>query len=294
MQNTLLTLGALLLAIAGIVFAAVTYQQVGPVGRALILLVLTGAAAVAPERLKARSLTASAEALAGVALVLAVLDAWVLRRAGVADDVDGLSYAVVATAVLALVAGAYAVAVPLRVSRIATVLLAQLPVVLLLARTEPSWPVVATTLAALTAADVLVAAERRIPKDVRLTAVLMASGAFAGSLMTSAIAVQQDDRGAGFGFLALAAVLAAGSYRIARPDRARPGFRHCRAAARGRCLGDSPGRPHLDAGAAGTRCRRLAGRDGCRAAPDAPAPGPDRRWRGGPGRRRSSPRAKQS
>ncbi|MBA2323365.1 MAG: hypothetical protein H0V92_04865, partial [Pseudonocardiales bacterium] len=81
-QNTLLTLGALLLAVAGIVFAAVTYQKVGPAGRALILLTLTAAAALAPVRLRARGLTASAEALAGVALVLAALDAWVLRRAG--------------------------------------------------------------------------------------------------------------------------------------------------------------------------------------------------------------------
>lgn len=213
-QNTLLTLGALLLAVAGIVFAAVTYQKVGPVGRALILLALTGAAAVAPQRLRARSLTASAEALAGVALVLAVLDAWVLRRAGVADDVEGLSYAAVATGLLALAAGAYAVAVPLRVSRIATVLLAQLPVVLVLARTEPSWPVVATVLAVLAAVDVVVAAERRLPKDARLTAAGMAGVGALSSLMASVAAVQQDDRGAGFGLLVLALLLAAGSIRI--------------------------------------------------------------------------------
>ncbi|MCU1624736.1 MAG: hypothetical protein JWL79_3581, partial [Frankiales bacterium] len=198
-QNTLLTLGALLLAVAGIVFAAVTYQKVGPVGRALILLVLTAAATVAPGRLKARGLTASAEALAGVALVLAALDAWVLRRAGLAGGTNGLSYAVVATALLALLAGAYAVAVPLRLSRIATVVLTQLPVVLLMVRAEPSWPVVATTLAGLAAVDVLVAAERRVPGDARLTAVLAAAGAVVGSLASSSIAVQDNDKGAGLG-----------------------------------------------------------------------------------------------
>src|SRR5207302_5106445 len=42
-QNTLLTLGALLLGAAGVVFTAVTYSHVGVVGRALILLALTAA-----------------------------------------------------------------------------------------------------------------------------------------------------------------------------------------------------------------------------------------------------------
>ncbi|MCW2542909.1 MAG: hypothetical protein JWM40_461 [Frankiales bacterium] len=213
-QNTLLALGALLLAVAGIVFAAVTYQRVGPVGRALILLVLTAAAVAAPIRLAKRGLTASAEAIAGVALVLGALDAWVLRRAGIAEGTDGLSYSAVASGLLALAAGGYASVVPLRVSRIACVALAQLPVVFLLVRTEPALPVVATTLACLAALDLLVVGERRLPRDARVTAAIAAGALLVISLVVSAAAVDQDDRGAGLGFLTLALVLATASIRL--------------------------------------------------------------------------------
>jgi hypothetical protein len=210
-QNTLLTLGALLLAIAGIVFAAVTYRHLGPVGRALILLLLTAAAAWAPARLKDRGLTASAEALAAVAIVLGALDAWVLQRAGVADGANGLSYAAGATALLALVTGCYALLVPLQVSRIATVVLAQLPVVLVLVRVEPSLPVVATVLAALGAVDLAVLAERRLPRDARYTAGLFGLTGLVVSVAVSIGAVSEEDAGAGFGLLAVALVLAVAS-----------------------------------------------------------------------------------
>ena len=216
-QNTLLLLGALLLAGAGIVFAAVTYRQLGPGGRALILLLVTVIAAMVPQRLLKRGLSASAEALSAVALVLAVLDAWALRRAGLAESSNGLSYAAVASGLLAAASGAYAVAVPLRVARISAVLLAQLPVALVLARNELPRPVVAMVLVAVAAVDLVIAAERRWPSDVRAAATAVAISNLIASLAASAAAVRHDDTGAGLGLVAVALVLAAASTRV--PDR---------------------------------------------------------------------------
>src|SRR4051794_37021207 len=62
-QNTLLGLGALLPAAAGLVFAAVTYTPLGATGRALVLIVLTLAAGAGATALARRSLPASAEAV---------------------------------------------------------------------------------------------------------------------------------------------------------------------------------------------------------------------------------------
>ena len=87
-QNTLLGLGALLLTIAGIVFAAVTYDRLGAGGRATVLVVLTLLAGAAVPRLKARGLDATAETLAVVTLALSALDAYGLRTMGLEENAD--------------------------------------------------------------------------------------------------------------------------------------------------------------------------------------------------------------
>ena len=212
-QNTLLTLGALLLALAGVVFAAVTYRHLGVVGRALVLLTLTGAAAAAPVMLLRRGLTASAEALAGVALALGTLDAWALQRAGLAGSLDDRTYAAVATAVLAVGAGLHASAVRVRVSQLGAAVFAQLPVVLVLARTEASLPVIAVTLAGLGALDVAVASHQRTPSRLRSTTSALAGLAVLGSLGASVLAVHDHQAAAGAGLLALAAIAALAAAR---------------------------------------------------------------------------------
>ena len=212
-QNTLLTLGALLLALAGVVFAAVTYRHLGVVGRALVLLTLTGAAAAAPVVLLRRGLTASAEALAGVALTLGTLDAWALQRAGLAGSLDDRTYAAVATAVLAVGAGLHASAVRVRVSQLGAAVFAQLPVVLVLARTEASLPVIAVTLAGLGALDVAVASHQRTPSLLRSTTSALAGLAVLGSLGASVLAVHDHQAAAGAGLLALAAIAALAAAR---------------------------------------------------------------------------------
>src|SRR5439155_2919216 len=116
-QNTLLTLGALLLAGAGIVFTAVTYQHLGVVGRAAMLLALTAAALLAPTRLLPRGLTASAESVAAVGVVLALLDVYALRRAGIGKEVEASSYSAVALGALSALLASYAAVVPVRTVR---------------------------------------------------------------------------------------------------------------------------------------------------------------------------------
>ena len=106
-QNTLLTLGALLLVGAVLVFAAVTYRQLGVAGRAVVLLMLTGATVPAAQVLSRRGLGASAEAVTSIGLALGVVDAYALRRAGWGDGVDGSTYAAVSGAVLAGLSGTW-------------------------------------------------------------------------------------------------------------------------------------------------------------------------------------------
>jgi hypothetical protein len=212
-QNTLLTLGAILLAGAGIVFTAVTYRHLGVVGRAVVLLTLTAAAGWAPVLLLRRGLSASAESVAAVAVVLSLLDGYALRRAGVGDAVDSRSYWCAATAVLATGLGAYSAAVPVRVTRWSCALLAQLPLLFLLGRLESGPATVSVALAAQAGADGAVAARARLPRDVRLLLALLGALLVLGSLGAGAGAVAEDERAAWGGFALLAGLLAVGSWQ---------------------------------------------------------------------------------
>ncbi len=208
MQNTLLTLGALLLAVAALVFGAVTYQHLGATGRALVLLALTAAAAAAPVLFVRRGLTATAEALTGVAVVLGLLDAWAFRRAGLGDGLASTTYAALALGLLAGLTALYAAQLPVRTARIAAVVLAQPIVALLLTRVDADPVPAALALAGLAAVDVLVWLTPQLPRDSRDTAAVMAGVAQAGALVSCAAAVQADSASAAFGLLAVAAVAA--------------------------------------------------------------------------------------
>lgn len=210
-QNTLLALGALLLALAALVFTAVTYRHLGVVGRALVLLSLTAAAAWAPTALRRRVLTSSAEAVGAIAVVLTVLDVIALRRAGFGQDVDSRSYYAVALAVVAGLVAAWSRVVPLRVAQLAWPLIAQLPVPFLLGRLDPSLPVVATVLAAQALLDLLAAVHTRLP---RLSGAVLGAAAVPLCLVAlslSAQAVDENDHAAGAGLVAVAVVLAVAS-----------------------------------------------------------------------------------
>lgn len=207
-QNTLLTLGAVLLALAGVVFTAVTYRHLGVVGRAAVLLTLTATAGWAPVALSRRGLGASAEAVGAVALALSVLDAVSLRRAGVGDGLDGRTYALIASTVLTGMAGGYSRLVPLQVTRAATVVLAQAPVPLLLARLEVDAWTVGVVLSCQAALDLLAAAGTPWSRTHRITALVAAGPLTLVAFGASMAAVTDDDRGGSLGLVAIAAVLA--------------------------------------------------------------------------------------
>jgi hypothetical protein len=217
-QNTLLGLGAVLLAVAGIVFASVTYRQLGVVGRATVLLLLTAAATAAPFALVRRRLTSSAEAIGAVALTLALVDAWSLRKAGLGDGMDGRTYGAIATAVLALAAGAAASALPLKVWRISAVLLAQLPVLYLLARTEADSATIGVVLAVLAAVDLAVLLAPALPKAVSMTAAAAGVIALGSAVLVSIDALQGSDRAGSLGLTCAALVLIAGATRAPQAE----------------------------------------------------------------------------
>jgi hypothetical protein len=211
-QNTLLGLGALLLTIAGIVFAAVTYNRLGAGGRAAILVLLTVVAAATVPRLKGRGLDATAEAITVVTLALAVLDAYGLRKLGLGADTEPTVYAAGSALVLAVLSGAYAAAVPVLVPRVATVVLAHLPVPLLLAHAHASPGDTGLAFAFVVAANLLawLLLSRPSLRDVQIT--VLAAGVVTAGLATLFAAVGAfalGAEGAGQAALAVLAALAA-------------------------------------------------------------------------------------
>jgi hypothetical protein len=214
-QNLLLGLGALLLAVAATVFAAVTYDRLGAGGRAAVLVALTGVALGVVPVLLRRGLTASAETATGVALVLAALDAYGLRTLGVGDDLEASTYTAITAALLAAGATGWAAAFPLRLPRVAAVVVAQLPPLLLLASAEASAGTAGLVLVGLAACDVALAHSLR-GRDLRGRGlgdvVLTASGAAlvaasAALLLSLGSALDEKVSGAE-GLVALAALSA--------------------------------------------------------------------------------------
>ncbi|MFD5630043.1 SCO7613 C-terminal domain-containing membrane protein [Streptomyces sp. NPDC127072] len=105
-QNVLLILGGVLLTIAAIAFTLVSWGHLGITGRSVVLGAVTVAALGAPVPLLRRGLGATAEAVAGLGLALTVLDAYALYEVAL-PDTDGVGYAAVASAVLAVGWAAY-------------------------------------------------------------------------------------------------------------------------------------------------------------------------------------------
>ncbi|MFT9670480.1 SCO7613 C-terminal domain-containing membrane protein [Streptomyces rhizosphaericola] len=108
-QNVLLTLGGLLLTVAAVAFTLVSWGSMGIGGRAAVLALVTAAALAAPALLLRRKLAATAEALAALALVLTLLDAYAIHAVAT-PDADGLTFTAIASAVLAALWTAYGLA----------------------------------------------------------------------------------------------------------------------------------------------------------------------------------------
>lgn len=206
-QNTLLGLGALLLAAAGLVFAAVTYSNLGATGRAVVLLLLTLLAGAGATELARRRLPSSAEAVAAVTLVLSVVDAWAVRRAGLGSSLDSTTYAAIASGLLAVLAGLWVAATPLRVTQGVTVAFAQGLVVLELAGHHGPAARVSAVLALLVATNA-VATRLPLPPVTRWTAAAFGALWTSGVLVAAAVSYKHAEPAGCVGLLVLAAVAA--------------------------------------------------------------------------------------
>ena len=218
-QNTLLGLGALLLAVAGIVFTAVTYDQLGAGGRAAVLVALTLLAGAAVPLLLRRRLSATAETLTAVALVLAGLDAYGLRRLGLLPGLDALPYAALSAAVLSAASAAFARLVPVRLAGVAAVVAAQLPVPLLLVHAEASPATAGLVLAGLAAADLatVTGLTGRVRGHVIATLATSAGAVVLVGLLTSLDGAATDEPGLGALALAAQAAVLAGASLLLPP-----------------------------------------------------------------------------
>ncbi|PWR11064.1 permease, partial [Micromonospora sicca] len=171
-QNIPLGLGALLLGVAAVVFAAVATSSMDALARLGVLVVATVLMLLAPPVLARRGLTSTAETIAAVGLLLVPLAGyalWAVDRIG-----GGASGAVFAGSIFlmtTLVAFGYAQWTGLRAPRFATVLAAQ-PVLPLLAYdriTGPAgWALVLTVVAVvdLALARSAVILERPVRRDL--------------------------------------------------------------------------------------------------------------------------------
>ncbi len=138
-QNIPLGLGALLLGVAAVVFAAVATSSLDALARLGVLCLATVLMLLAPPVLARRGLTATAETISAVGLLLVPLAGYALWSV---DSVGGASSAVFAGAVFAVTAGValgYGGWTGLRAPRFATVLALQ-PILPLLASDRISAP----------------------------------------------------------------------------------------------------------------------------------------------------------
>ncbi|MEU2832902.1 hypothetical protein ABZ667_30295 [Streptomyces lavendulae] len=187
-QNVLLTLGAVLLAVAALAFTLVSWGSLGIGGRSAVLALLTAAALAAPAALLRRGLRSTAESVAGVALLLTVLDAYALHAVGL-PGTDGGVYAAGAAAVLAGLWAGYGLALPgLRLPLPAAVAAAQLPLPLAAAVTGAGplaggWALLAT--AALDAALATAVSRRAVRLPAGAAGALLAALALSTGLALS-------------------------------------------------------------------------------------------------------------
>jgi hypothetical protein len=133
-RNTLLTLGGVLLAIAAVVVTGLFFTAAPIGGRAVILAVATLVALTMPLVLARRTLTATAETLAGFGLLAVFLDGYAAYRTdqfGLAD-LSLTLFSSVLCGLVAAVAAAYRLASHLRAPQYAALLAVQ-PVLPLLA-----------------------------------------------------------------------------------------------------------------------------------------------------------------
>jgi hypothetical protein len=289
-QNLLLGLGVFLLAVAAAIFVAVAWGRLGVTVKTALLLAVTAAATLAVPATRRRGLAATAEALAVLAVGLALLDAHGLRRAGLLalDRPDGRVYWAGATALVAALAAVGAARVGARAWRYAAASLGQLPVPLLAARLAdiPRVGRVAAAAVLLAGQAVVVAAlaSGRVPRvprrpDLRALCTLGESLAWLAGLQLAGVAAyppaEQPVLPGMAALLALAAAAGAGAW-IAGPVHP---LRHLQAAAAAVAVALAAYAPAARALDSNARSVALAGVVLLLVLAAAPVPAP---WRPGP------------
>lgn len=226
-QNVLLVLGGVLLTVAAIAFTLVSWGHLGIAGRAAVLGAVTFAALAAPVPLLKRGLRSTAESVAGLGLVLTVLDAYALHEVAL-PEVDGTGYAAAATALLAVLWAAYGRSLgALRLPLPAAMATAQLPLLLWVVAAGAGHHTITAALLVTAAFDTVVA----LSVSVRSVRVVAAVGAYgtgawgllaAGWLSWEATGPSAAARAAAL--LALAAAIALGAAWRAPAAQAAPGL----------------------------------------------------------------------
>ena len=222
-QNLLLGLGVLLLAVAAVIFLVVSWGVLGVGGRAAVMAGCTVVAAAGATYASRRGLGATAEAVALLTVGLALLDAYGARSAGLADldRASGLPYWAGALGLIALAAGAGAVVLPLRSLRVSAAVLGQLPGPLLAAEwadgADHPAVVVATvlTVQAIATVALVIGWPFAAPaRDARVVVLAGAAMAWSAATLSAALAAYGEDGSLVLGTLLLlvlagAAVVAA-------------------------------------------------------------------------------------
>ncbi|WP_187283406.1 SCO7613 C-terminal domain-containing membrane protein [Streptomyces sp. t39] len=182
-QNLLLVLGGLLLAVAAVAFTLVSWGHMGIGGRSAVLGAVTVAALAAPAPLLRRGLRSTAESVGVLALVLTVLDAYALHRVAF-PGTDGVLYTAVAATLLAALWSAHGLLLPrLSTPLPAAVLVAQAALPLWALSGAAGAPDVAWALLVTAALDVAAALRAR-PAVVRGFAGAAAAATGGGALLT--------------------------------------------------------------------------------------------------------------
>lgn len=184
-QTVLQVLGASLLATASIVFLVFSWGLMSLGARAAVVALGTAVVLGLAAWLRRRGLAQSAEAVGALGAVLVGLDAWAVHATGLAGRTDGAVYAAAASAVCAVLLGAYGRLTGVRAGIVAAAVLAPgVPVVLLPAVDGTA----ATTLLLLVAT--VVASARFVPGPPlvaeRCTLAVVAALTLAAAVVTAA------------------------------------------------------------------------------------------------------------
>lgn len=207
-QVFLLTLGVVLISITAIVFLFVAYLVASLEVRSVITAALSVVVLGIAWLLRARRLPGTAEGVASVAVVLLLLDVWIVRANGLfgTDALDAVGYTGGALLVVAAVLALARRVTGIRTTGLAAAVLLPISVSLLASRLAPEGDAITGAWAGSLAAAVLGAAALALPPLVERT-ILLAAG-FAGggvALLTAAWAVPEVAWHPLWAFLATAA-----------------------------------------------------------------------------------------